>query len=195
MKYININGNLRKFISKSHLKNLRNNFLIPCVLYSKNTVIHFSINYNNFISDLTNCNNKLVNILINDTQKKYDAIIQDIQFHPVSDQIIHIDFMMINNETNVKVNIPIKIFGKSPGIQSGGKLHINMRSIYVRGLIKDLPQEFKINIGQLNIGDVIQIKDILADNISILNDNNSTILKIAMSKAMISDKNQSKENK
>ncbi len=189
MKSININSYTRYNTGKFYTKELKRNFKVPCVLYSKNKVSHLYIKYHNINSIIHSTGFKLINLLIND-ENNVTSIIQDIQFHPVNDQVLHIDFMEVNESTITNVNIPIKIIGKAPGIIKGGKLYSNIRFIKVKGTISDLLDYIEIDISNLNIGDSIKIKNLKLNKLQVLNHINTTIVKIFMSKAMISDEKQ-----
>ncbi len=98
----------------------------------------------------------------------FDAVMQDIQFHPVSDSIIHIDFVQVFPDKKVTVNLPVELTGSSVGIREGGKLRQRRRNLKVNGLIKDMPDRLEIDLSDLDIGDSMKVGDLSYDNLEVL---------------------------
>ena len=109
----------------------------------------------------------------------YDAVMQDAQFHPVSDAIIHADFKSISDDKPVTIDIPVHTFGKSKGVIAGGRLSVNLRSVKIKALPGSLPDTIEVDITPLAIGDTVKIKDLkLADGVAALNNGNSVVVAV-----------------
>ena len=153
MKSITINGSKRESVGKVATKALRNAEKVPCVLYGGENPLHFSANELDFTKLVYTPNAHTVLLDINGDQK-INAILQDIQFHPVSDKILHVDFYKLYEDKEVSMEIPVVIEGSAPGVMlEGGALIINKRKLKVRALPKNLPDFITVNISSLNLGD------------------------------------------
>lgn len=108
---------------------------------------------------------------------------KDIQFHPVSDQVLHVDFLQLFDDKPVKMEIPVKVTGVSPGVRSGGKLLQNFRKLNVKGLPKDMIDFIEVSINELEVGDSIRVQDLKLENLELLNSGEDTIVKVDQSRA------------
>jgi large subunit ribosomal protein L25 len=180
MKSIEINCSLRTDLGKKSSKELRKAQNVPCVLYGGKENIHFFSHENNFTKLIFTPDAHLV--LINVEGKTYKAVLKDIQYHPVSDKIIHIDFTEVADDKKIQIGIPISVHGDSEGVKAGGKLRIRMRKILVRGLAKDIPEELPIDISPLKIHDSVKVGDLSFDNIELIDPKNQMVLTIATSR-------------
>ena len=124
---------------------------------------------------------------INIDDKKYKAVLQDIQFQPVTDKIIHVDFVQVFDDKPVLMNVPIKVTGESAGIKAGGKLRMKRRTIKVRGFLKDLPDALEIDITSLNIGMSIKIHELSFDNLEILDPARAMVVAVISSRMSLKD--------
>ena len=158
MKTIEIKGQIRKETGKKATKKLRKQKEVPCVLYGGEKNVHFSAHKNMFNNLIYTPSTYIVKLDVNGT--KYDAVMKDAQFHPVTDEIIHIDFLQIFEDKKVVVNIPVQLHGFAEGVQAGGKLHILKRKIKVKAFHKDLPDQFDIDIENLELGKSIKIAEL-----------------------------------
>jgi ribosomal protein L25, Ctc-form len=163
MKTVSLSGSLRENVGKKDTKALRNADLVPCVLYGGEDQIHFATEAKNFKQILFTPECFIINFTING--KSYNTILQDIQYHPVSDKVLHADFLLVKEDKPITVVLPVTIEGTAPGVMRGGKLKVNLSKIKVNGLAKDLPDYIRVNVGQLNIGQGIKVKDIVLDNV------------------------------
>ena len=151
MKSITIKGSKRESVGKVATKALRNADRVPCVLYGSENPIHFSANELDFRKLVFTPNAHTVVIEINGDQK-INAIIQDIQFHPVSDKILHIDFYQLSDDKEVNMEIPVVIQGSAPGVMlEGGTLVVNKRKLKVRALPNNLPDSVTVDISELKL--------------------------------------------
>ena len=151
MKSITIHGLKRENVGKKATRALRNAEKVPCVVYGGDTPIHFSAEEKAFKNLVYTPNVHTVVIALDD-DTKVEAILQDIQFHPVTDRILHIDFYQIFDDKEVTMSIPVKIVGNSRGVRNGGVLRIVNRSLRVKALPKNLPDFIEADITEMRIG-------------------------------------------
>ena len=137
MKSITINGSKRESVGKKSTKALRNAGQVPCVIYGGDKPVHFSAEELAFSKLVYTPNAHTVVIALgSDT---VNAVLQDIQFHPVTDRILHIDFYQLFDDKEIAMNIPVNLIGKSPGVANGGSLMRNKRKLIVKALPSNLP--------------------------------------------------------
>jgi large subunit ribosomal protein L25 len=180
MKTLEINGSFRNELGKKSSKQLRKDGNVPCVIYEKDQNIHFYTHENSF-KDLVYSPDAHVAVL-NIDGKVYKAVLKDIQYHPVKDNIIHADFIEVFDDKPLVINIPIKVTGVSVGVLAGGKLSIKKRSLKVKGLACDIPEYVTIDITDLKIHQGVKISDISFDKIELLDPKKSLVLSIATSR-------------
>ena len=184
MKSVSINGIARVDLGKKFAKQLRKQENVPCVIYGgKEEPIHFYAHTNEFRSIVYTPNVYLIEIKIED--KVCKAIMGDIQFHPVTDKILHIDFLRVFEDQVVKINIPVNVFGNSIGVRNGGRLAINMRRIFVEALPGNLPETIDLDVTNVKIGQSIRIKDLSLENIHFLNNSDDVIVAVKTARAAI----------
>ena len=185
MKSITIKGSKRESVGKLATKALRNADKVPCVLYGGQNPIHFSANELDF-SKLVYTPNAHTVIINLKGGEKINAILQDIQFHPVSDKILHVDFYQIFDDKPVTMEIPVIFDGSAPGVlMSGGVLSINMRKLKVKALPSNLPDFIKANISELELGDKLLIEELKSNDYIILHPDNTVVCKVRTSRASI----------
>ena len=180
MKTIEIKGTFRTELGKKSSKQLRKTGNVPCVIYGKEKNIHFFAHENSFKNLVYTHAAHLVKLNIDD--KEYKAVLKDMQFHPVKDNILHADFIEIHDNKPVVINIPIKVSGDSVGVIAGGKLSIKRRTLKVKGLADDLPETLPINITDLKIHEGIKVGELSYDKIELLDPKKSMVLTIATSR-------------
>ena len=151
MKSITINGSKRESVGKKSTKALRNAGQVPCVLYGGDNPVHFSAPELAFSKLVYTPNAHTVVIALEDGTT-FNAILQDIQFHPVTDKILHIDFYQLFDDKAVTMEIPITFVGNSPGVRNGGVLRKNLRRLKVKALPGNLPDFIEADISELKIG-------------------------------------------
>ena len=187
MKSITINGSKRESVGKVATKSLRNAGRVPCVLYGGDKPLHFSAPELDFSKLVYTPNAHTVIIKLEDGIK-VNAILQDIQFHPVSGSILHIDFYELFDNKEVSINVPVKIEGSAPGVlNSGGTLFKNKRKLKIKALPSNLPDDITIDISKLELGDKIYTADLKNDNFSILHSDNMVVCQVKISRASIID--------
>jgi large subunit ribosomal protein L25 len=180
MKTIEIKGTFRTELGKKSSKLIRRAGSVPCVIYGKEKNIHFHAPELSFKNLVYTPAAHLVKLIIED--KEYDAVLKDMQFHPVKDNILHADFIEIHDNKSVVINIPIKVSGDSVGVIAGGKLSIKRRTLKVKGLAKDLPEALPIDITNLKIHEGLKVGDLSYDKIELLDPKKSMVLTIATSR-------------
>jgi large subunit ribosomal protein L25 len=180
MKTIEIKGSFRTELGKKSSKGIRKIGNVPCVIYGKEQNIHFHTHENSFKNLVYTAEANLV--LLNIDDKEYKVVLKDMQFHPVSDKILHADFIEIFDNKPVSISIPIKVSGDSAGVIAGGKLSIKKRTIKVKGLAPDLPEFLPIDITNLQIHEGIKVGDLSFNKIELLDPKKSMVLTIATSR-------------
>jgi large subunit ribosomal protein L25 len=166
MKTFELKASLRKATGKKDAKNLRKNNMVPCVLYGGKENIHFSVETSAFKDLVYTHHVYVVDIAIEG--KSHLAVMKEIQFHPVSDEINHIDFIEVSKQKPIIIDLPVDITGNSVGIRAGGKLRQRKRYVKVKGLIENLPDSLVLDISDIDIGGSILAGDLKYDNIEIL---------------------------
>jgi large subunit ribosomal protein L25 len=181
MQTIEINGEIRTNLGKKATKQVRIDEKVPCVLYGGSEIFHFSVVETEFKDLVYSPNVHLVSIKLNG--KQYNAIKQDIQYHPVSDKILHVDFLAITEDKPIIIEIPVKLNGLAEGVKAGGKLQLEMRKLKVKALAKDLPDTLDINIDNLALGKTIQVKELSFPNVEVLNAKNAVVVSVKLTRA------------
>lgn len=181
MKTFEISGSSRTELGKKITKALRAESKVPCVLYGGEKNHHFVLTESNLHHLIYTPNVYIVELTIDD--EKVKAIIQDIQFHPVTDKVLHMDFYQVYDEKPVTIEIPIKLHGLADGVKEGGKLSLRLRKIRVKALISALPDELNIDITNLSLGNTIKIADLAFDGLELLNAKNAVICSVNLTRA------------
>lgn len=166
MKVVELNATIREQLGKKAAKNLRKKGLIPVNLYGKGENINLCIEEKFLNKIYFTPFSYVVNIKFNNIEKK--AIIKEVQLHPVTDRIIHVDFYEITDDTPFEVEVPVKTVGIAKGVQLGGKLLQERKFIKVKGLINNIPDIVEINVEDLGIGKTIHAKDINIPGVQVI---------------------------
>jgi large subunit ribosomal protein L25 len=166
MKTVSMSGSLRENVGKKDAKKNRASGKVPCVLYGGKDEVHFAVNEKDFGPVIFTPYAHIINLSIEG--KEYQTILQDVQYHPVTDKILHVDFMEVLPGKQVIVSVPIRIEGVSEGVLRGGRLVKKFRKLKVRALPADLPDEIKVNISGLDINGTIKVGDIVLDKVTFL---------------------------
>jgi len=166
MKKVEIIGYKRANLGKAESKKLRSESFVPCVIYGGEEQIHFSSPVILFRDLVYTPEARFVELNIEGEIKK--AILQDIQFHPVSEVILHADFLELFDDKLIKMSIPVVTNGVAPGLQSGGKLIMKMPRLMIRSLPKDMPESIDVDISKLELGKSIKVADLVSKEYEIL---------------------------
>ena len=181
MKSITIKGSERESVGKVATKALRNAGLVPCVLYGGKQAVHFSAEEIAFKNLVYTPNAHTVVIELG--KNSYNAILQDIQVHPVTDRILHIDFFQLNENKEIMMEVPVKIVGTSPGVLLGGDLRLNQRRLKVKALPKNLPDYVEANISELQMGNKLYVTKIETNNFKLMHPDNTVVCQVKISRA------------
>ncbi|MBN1791614.1 MAG: 50S ribosomal protein L25 [Bacteroidales bacterium] len=180
MKSIELKVSLRTTTGKKDAKKLRKNNQVPCVLYGGKENKHFFAEERSFKDLIYTHHVYIVNLDIEG--KKHKAILKEIQFHPVSDRIDHIDFVEVAADNPVVIDLPVEITGSSVGIRAGGKLRQRKRYVKVKGLVEHLPDSLVIDISDLEIGQSVLAGDLKYPHVEILELKRSLIVGVVSSR-------------
>lgn len=182
MKTVEIIGYHRANLGKAESKRLRAESYAPCVLYGGSEQIHFYSPMILFKDVLYTHEARFVELNIEGIKKT--AIVQDAQFHPVSEMILHVDFLELNDKKPIKMNVPIRTMGNSPGVQNGGKLVMKLRHLTVKALPKDMPEYIDLDISGLKLGKSIKVGEVTHEGFEILNNPLVSIASVDIPRAM-----------
>jgi large subunit ribosomal protein L25 len=188
MKTIEIKGSLRTELGKKSSKKVRKEGNVPCVIYGKEQNVHFHAHENTFKNLIYTPDAHLVNLDLEG--KEYKIVLQDVQFHPVSDKITHIDFIEVIDDKPLVVSLPIKVTGDSVGVKAGGKLRIKKRHLKVRGYVNDIPEHLLIDITDVKIHHSVKVGDLTYDKIELIDPKITTVLSVATSRVVTKEEEE-----
>ena len=180
MKSITIKGSQRESVGKVATKALRNAGKVPCVLYGGDKPVHFSAEELVFNKLVFTPNVYTASIEVDGN--KYAAILQDIQFHPVTDRILHVDFYQLFDDKEVTMNIPVHLTGTSPGVLNGGSLRFTNRKLRVKALPANLPDFITADISGLKIGNKLFITSLFNDDYTFMHPENTVVVQVRTSR-------------
>jgi large subunit ribosomal protein L25 len=183
MKTIEIKGSIRNELGKKSSKSIRKEGNVPCVIYGKEKNIHFHAHENSFKNLVYTHEAHLVKL--NLEGQEINAVLKDMQFHPVTDRILHADFVQIFDKKPVIIDVPVTITGDSVGVKAGGKLIVKRRHLKVRGLANDLPEELVIDVTDLAIHHSIKVGDLAFDKIELIDPKITAVVTIATSRVAL----------
>ena len=181
MKSITIKGSERENVGKKATKAVRDAGMVPCVIYGGNQPVHFVADERAFKDLVYTPNAHTVVVELNGTS--YNVIMQDIQFHPVSDKILHIDFFQLSDDKEIIMEVPVKVTGTSPGVLLGGVLRLNQRRLKVKALPKNLPDFVEANISELQMGNKLYVTKLEANNFKLMHPDNTVVCQVRISRA------------
>lgn len=182
MKKLEIVGYKRANLGKKASRDFRAEGYVPGVLYGGAQQVHFyapSILFRDLLYTPD-----VYEVELNIEGDIFRAILQDTQFHPVNDVLIHADFLEVNDDKKVKVNVPIKFVGTSPGVLKGGKLVQKLRKITLKGTVNNIPEFVEVNISHLDLGKSVKVAEINVENCVILNPKSNPIATIDIPRSL-----------
>jgi len=182
MKSVEIIGYNRANLGKSDAKLLREQSLVPAVLYGGTEQIHFAVPMILFRQLVYTASAHTV--LLNIEGKLYDAILQDVQFHPVNEMILHADFLLLNADKEVKMEIPVQIEGTALGVTKGGKLNVKLRKLKVVALPANLPDFITVEVSALDLGKTFKVGEVKAEGYKILNAKSVPVVSVDIPRAL-----------
>lgn len=181
MKTILLKGLEREGVGTASAKRTREAGMVPCVLYGGEEQVNFAVYNDDFKNLIYTPNTYLVKIEMGD--KSYRAIVQEVQFHPVNDSIIHVDFLEVKEDKPVVLSVPTIVKGNSPGVRAGGRLAVKLKQVRIKGMLKDLPDNITVDISTVELGKSIKVENVSVPNIELLHAPNVAILTVEATRA------------
>ena len=191
MKSVEIKGNVRTDVGSKYAKAERKAGNVPCVVYGGEAPIHFSAPVLAFKGLVYTAEAKTAKITIGDTS--VEAVIQDMQFHPVTDQLMHIDFIQLVEGKPVTMNIPVVLNGQARGVLNGGKLKTILRQLSVRAIPGQFPDSIELDITELRIGKSIRVSDVTPSGYEILNADTAVIVTVKKARGAVDDEDEDED--
>ncbi len=186
MKSIEVKGTARQIAERSSeqsraLKEIRRNNGVPCVLYGGAEILHFTVT-NEMLRNLVYTPDiHLVNLDIDG--KKIKAIMKDIQFHPVKDTILHVDFYEVDEKKPIVMEVPVQLEGLAEGVKAGGKMTLQMRKLRVKAMYKDMPEKLVVNVSHLGLGKTIKVGELAFEGLELLNVKDNVVCAVQLTRA------------
>jgi len=183
MKTFDLKGEVRDDFGKKAARAYRSEGLIPCVIYGGHEKENLNFVVKN--SDVRNLvyTPEVFMVNLDLGKKKVQAIVKEIQFHPVKDTILHIDFLNVFEDAPVIIEIPVRLEGLAAGVRAGGKLSLDIRKLKVKGLPANLPEELVVNVEKLELGKSIQVGNLAFKGLDILNAKNAVVCRVQLTRA------------
>ena len=188
MKSIDITGSLRAETGKKATHALRKNNQVPCVLYGikkdengNPVATHFTVTVEGLRKLVYTPHIYVVNLNIDG--QVVNAIMKDIQFHPVTDAILHVDFLQINEENPIVMEVPVQLEGLAEGVKAGGKLVLQVRKLKAKALYNDIPERLIVNVTNLGLGKTIKVGELHYDNVELLNAKEAVVCAVKLTRA------------
>lgn len=188
MQSVSVSGSLRVNVGKKDATEIRRAGRVPCVLYGGNEQVSFSVAYNDVLPAIYTPNVFKVELDLNG--KKYVSMIKDIQFDPVSDKIIHIDFLELIPNKPVVTAIPVRITGNSIGVKAGGKLVVNVRKLKIKALPEHLPDDIEVKVDELDIGQHVRVGELSVGNVHLLDEPNKVVAAVRITRQVAAAQNE-----
>ena len=176
MKSVSISGSLRENVGKKDAKAQRRNGMIPCVLYGGEKQYEFVVPEGQFRNLIYTPEVKYA--IVNIDGKEIPAVLQASQFHPITDKLLHVDFLEVVDGKPITIGLPIRISGTSPGVLRGGRLVKKVRKLKVRGLLNDVPEFIPVDISGLDIDNSIKIIELKLDNLTFVENPNAVVVAV-----------------
>ena len=181
MKTFDLSGELRDSLGKKATKAVRVAETIPCVLYGGKEIVHFTVTGSAVRKLIYTPEVFVVNLTVGKTTTK--AIMKELQFHPVSDKVLHIDFLEITENKPVVVELPVKLTGLAEGVKAGGKLSLEMRKLKVKGLYTNIPGSISVDVSSIGLGKSISVGKLSLKDLEILNSKNAIVAQVKLTRA------------
>lgn len=184
MKTFELKGSARKDLGKKATAALRKEGLVPAVFYGgekETTTTHITVSIKDANKLIYTPEIYLIELDIDGT--KTTAILKDMQFHPVTDEVLHLDFLHVFEDKPVVIDVPVVLNGLAEGVKAGGKLSLDIRKLKVKALYKNIPEKLHVNIEHLALGKSIQVGELSFDNLELLNAKNSVVCRVQLTRA------------
>ena len=180
MKSITIQGTKRETVGKKSTKALRDAELVPCVVDGGGETLNFSATEKSFKGLVYTPEAHTVSIEVDG--KTIPAVLQDIQFHPLTDKILHADFYQLSDDKPVVMEVPVRLTGRAKGVVSGGAMRQSFRKLKVKALPGNLPDEIVVDVTQLKIGNKLYVGDVKTNNFTFMHPDNAVVVAVKMSR-------------
>lgn len=180
MKTLELKGQKRDNTGKRGSKDLRAAEMVPCVIYGGASTVHFSAELAELKNLIYSPEVYFANITVEG--QSYKGVMKEIQFHPVTDAVNHVDFFEVKEDKKVKIALPIKVVGNSAGVRAGGRLAVNVRKLQVEALPKDLPDFIEIDITNMGIGDKLRISEMKLNGVTFLDAGNVVVAAVTVTR-------------
>ncbi|MCK9421558.1 MAG: 50S ribosomal protein L25 [Bacteroidales bacterium] len=185
MKTVSLSGSLRENVGKKDARKNRREFKVPCVMYGGKEQIHFVADEKMLLKIM---HTPVVYIIKLDVAGQvHDTIVQDVQYHPVTDRMLHVDFLQIIPEKPVVIGVPVKVIGVAPGVLRGGKLIKKMRKLTIKALMPYLPDDVTVSIDNLEIGDSVKVSDMKLENVTFLDPSSNVIVGVRTARVVVEE--------
>ncbi|MEN6589699.1 MAG: 50S ribosomal protein L25/general stress protein Ctc [Proteiniphilum sp.] len=183
MKTFALKGEIRDDFGKKAARAYRSEDLIPCVVYGghKEENLNFVVKNSDVRNLIYSPEVFLVDLDLG--TRKLQAIVKEVQFHPVKDTILHIDFLHVFENVPVVIEIPVRLEGLAAGVRAGGKLSLDIRKLKVKALPEKLPEELVVNVEKLELGKSIQVGQLSFEGLEILNARNAVVCRVQLTRA------------
>jgi len=182
MKTFTLIGNAREEVGSRTAKELRNEGKVPCVIYGGTKPVHFWAHVHEFKPVVYTPDTFRINVEVEG--QKFDTVIKDIQFHPVSERIEHVDFMELDSTRPVIVELPVALMGTAEGVRKGGKMALNLKRMKVRGMLSDIPERLEVNVEGLDLGRSVRVREVSFANLEVLNAASTPIATVTIPRAL-----------
>lgn len=181
MKSFKLEGHLRQDLGKKSSKALRGGAQIPAVLYGGAEVKHITVSQEGVRNLIYSPEIFVVELNIDGQEVK--AVLKDIQFHPVTDVVLHLDFLQVDEKKPVVVEVPVVLQGHAEGVRAGGKLALEMRKLKVKAVYTEIPEKLFIDVTNLGLGKTIQVGALSFEGLEIINAKNAVVCAVKLTRA------------
>lgn len=181
MKIFKLEGESRQELGKKATKAIRKSESVPCVLYGGKEIVHFTVSQSDVRKLIYSAEVFIVDLTVDKNNTK--AIVKELQFHPVSDKLLHVDFLEVDDKKPIVIDLPVKLTGLAEGVKAGGKLTLAMRKLKVKGIYTELPENIVIDVTKLKLGKTIQVGKLKFNNFELLNTKNAVVAQVKLTRA------------
>ena len=185
MKHVSLSGALRAYVGKKDARKIRREGNVPCVLYGGKEHIHFLTDEKQLLKMIFTPEVYIFRLTIG--KKEIPAVLQDVQYHPVTDRVLHVDFLEIHPEKPVTIAVPLKLNGTPKGVLLGGKLHQKLQKLKIKSLINHLPDVIEIDISPLDIGQSIKISNLVREHITFLDPPSTVAVAVRTARTVVEE--------
>ncbi len=191
MKHVSLSGSPRENVGSKDAKALRRQDRIPCVLYGGEKQTPFHVSYNELSKLIITPKVHQVDLAVGN--EKFNAVIKEVQFHPITDRITHVDFLELSDEKIVKIDLPLRVTGSALGVRNGGRLFVQFRKLTVKGFPPQFPDEIVLDITKMRIGQKMRVKDLDTEGLTIMQDPEAVVVSIKTARGVIEDEEEEGE--